>query len=72
MLRILIIENLNSNFHGNFTSSKDMDAPMGGLSKTVIQSVPVPGVLAFKTLSKKVIKFIRRFLLESKIENTEG
>ena len=72
MLRILIIENLNSIFDGNFSSPKDMGAPMGGLSKTVIQSVPVPGVLAFKTLSKKVIKFIRRFLLESKIENTEG
>ena len=70
MLRILIIENLNSNFPAVFSFWK-----YGRTFKNcTVQErfVPVPGVLAFKTLSKKVIKFIRRFLLESKIENTEG
>ena len=63
MLKTLTIENLKLEI---------LDNPpiLSNIFKTNY-TVPVPGVLAFKTLSKKVIKFIR-FFFWNKIENTEG
>jgi len=56
MLRTLTIENLKFEILDN--------PPIRSNIFQMNYTVPVPGVLAFKTLSKKVIKFIRFFLLE--------